>query len=68
MTKRLKEETMSIRTSAEIKLLLRLAAAREHRSLASMIESLVISYAREHSLAVPTDSAETGQKVRHGTD
>jgi len=33
---RLKDETLSIRTSAEIKQLLRLAAERERRSVASM--------------------------------
>lgn len=37
---RLKDETLSIRTSAEIKQLLRLAADRERRSVASMIEIL----------------------------
>jgi len=35
---RLKNETLSIRTSMKIKQLLRLAAEREHRSVASMIE------------------------------
>ena len=39
---RLKDETLSIRTSAEIKQLLRLAAERERRSVASMIEILVL--------------------------
>jgi hypothetical protein len=47
---RLKIETLSIRTSAEIKHLLRMAAEREHRSLASMIEILVREYAQEHGL------------------
>lgn len=47
---RLKDETLSIRTSSEIKQLLRLAAEREHRSVASMIEVLVLSYAHEHHL------------------
>lgn len=47
---RLKDETLSIRTSAEIKQLLRLAAERERRSLASMIEILVLDYARQHGL------------------
>lgn len=47
---RLKVETLSIRTSAEIKQLLRLAADRERRSLASMIEILVLEYARGHDL------------------
>ena len=47
---RLKDETLSIRTSAEIKQLLRLAADRERRSVASMIEILVLEYARVHEL------------------
>ncbi len=40
-----KNETLSIRTSAEVKLLLRLAAEREHRSISSMLEVLI----REHA-------------------
>lgn len=47
---RLKAETLSIRTSAEIKQLLRLAAERERRSVASMVEILVLEYARQHGL------------------
>lgn len=54
---RLKDETLSIRTSAEIKQLLRLAADRERRSVASMIEILVVDYAKAHDLALDqTDS------------
>ncbi|MBD8093389.1 hypothetical protein IFT48_25685 [Pseudomonas fluorescens] len=49
---RLKEETLSIRTSAEIKQLLRLAAERERRSLASMVEILVLEYAHNHELSL----------------
>lgn len=47
---RLKAETLSIRTSTEIKQLLRLAAERERRSVASMVEILVLEYARQHGL------------------
>mgnify|MGYP000877164132 FL=1 len=50
---RLKDETLSIRTSAEIKQLLRLAAEREHRSAASMLEVLILEYAQQHQLKVP---------------
>ena len=42
---RTKCETLTFRTTPEIKELLRLAAAREHRSVASMIEVLVLEYA-----------------------
>jgi len=34
--KRPKDETLTIRTSADIKQLLRMAAEKEHRSIASM--------------------------------
>ena len=47
---RLKDETLSIRTSADIKQLLRMAAAHERRSVASMIEILVLDYAQQHGL------------------
>lgn len=47
---RLKDETLSIRTSAEIKRLLRMAAEREHRSIAQMMEVLILAYAQQHGL------------------
>jgi uncharacterized protein (DUF1778 family) len=47
---RLKDETLSIRTSTEIKQLLKAAAEREHRSVASMMEVLILAYAQEHGL------------------
>jgi len=47
---RLKAETLSIRTTNEIKQLLRLAAERERRSVTSMIEILVLEYARQRGL------------------
>lgn len=48
--KRPKVETLSIRTSADIKQLLRMAAEREHRSIASMVEVLILAYAQQHGL------------------
>lgn len=47
---RLKSETLSIRTSDEIKQLLRMAAERERRSVASMIEVLVLEYAQKNGI------------------
>ena len=68
--KRLKDETLSIRTSTEIKQLLKLAAEREHRSLASMVEVLVLQYAQAHGMVnlfeAPISTREHKQK--HGTD
>ncbi|EAA7899970.1 TPA: hypothetical protein ACU6JA_001271 [Salmonella enterica] len=49
---RLKDETLSIRTSADIKQLLRLAADRERRSVASMIEILIVNYANTHGITL----------------
>ena len=53
---RQKNETLTIRTTAEIKDLLRQAAGREHRSLASMIEVLVMDYAKKAKLQPSTTS------------
>lgn len=56
-----KDETLSIRTSAEIKKLLRMAAERERRSVASMIEILVLEYARAHDLKLGRQTNGTEQ-------
>jgi uncharacterized protein (DUF1778 family) len=56
--KRLKDETLSIRTSAEVKQLLRMAAEKEHRSIASMVEVLILDYAREHSLGAEKSTVD----------
>ncbi|MBK6656512.1 hypothetical protein [Zoogloea sp.] len=56
--KRPKDETLSIRTSADIKQLLRMAAEREHRSVASMMEVLILKYAQEHGLKLENDAIE----------
>lgn len=62
---RLKDETLSIRTSAELKQLLKMAAEREHRSVASMIEVLVLQYAQRHHLKA-TGSASPNQDHEGG--
>ncbi|NDY92060.1 hypothetical protein [Ideonella livida] len=64
--KQLKDETLSIRTSANIKLLLKRAAVKEHRSVASMVEVLVLAYAKQHGLE-EAQSAEdnTGERQEH---
>lgn len=45
--KRLENETLSIRTSADIKQLLRMTADKEHRSIASLMEVLILNYVRQ---------------------
>lgn len=57
---RLKDETLSIRTSAEVKQLLKLAADREHRSVASMLEVLILEYAQQHNLKASPSSRSSG--------
>ncbi len=59
---RMKDETLSIRTSVEIKRLLRLAAERERRSVASMVEILVLEYARVHDLRPDHPNGETAKE------
>lgn len=59
---RTKNEVLTIRTTAEVKALLKLAAERERRSAASMIEVLVLDYARSHGLAIPeSNPGRTGK-------
>jgi hypothetical protein len=60
--KQLKDETISIRTSAGIKLALKIAAEREHRSIASMIEVLVIEYAQKNGLSTSESQANSSNK------
>ena len=60
---RTKNEVLTIRTTAEVKALLKLAAEREHRSAASMIEVLVLDYAKANGLAV----TDPDQPARKGT-
>lgn len=65
--KRPKDETLSIRTSADIKQLLRMAAEKERRSIASMVEVLILNYAQEHGLKADEQSTE-GAKNKKGSD
>ena len=60
---RTKNEVLTIRTTSEVKALLKLAAECERRSAASMIEVLVLDYAKAHGFAV----AEPDGAGRKGT-
>lgn len=60
-----KNETLSIRTSAEVKLLLRLAAEREHRSISSMLEVLIREHASKLGLTVKDAAGLAPQKAGH---
>lgn len=56
---RTKNEVLTIRTTAEVKALLKLAAEREHRSAASMVEVLVLGYAKAYGLAISDSDQPT---------
>lgn len=49
-----KETTITIRTTHSIKELVRLAAQRERRSIASMLEILILSHAEKYALGEET--------------
>jgi len=53
---RAKSETLTLRTTPEIKELLKMAAEREHRSIASMIEVLILQNAEANNLVAELDS------------
>lgn len=59
----LKDKTLSIRTSLEIKQLVRMAAERERRSVSSMIEILVLDYARQHNLQLTSSATVKTKKA-----
>lgn len=56
---RAKDQTLGLRTTAKIKALLRMAAELEHRSIASMVEVLVLEYANRAELS-PSFPQEEG--------
>ena len=60
---RIKNEVLTIRTTAEIKALLKLAAERERRSAASMIEVLVLDYCARNNIEIAeADSVSSDRK------
>lgn len=59
-----KTEVLSIKTTPEIKLALKTIGEREHRSMANMLETLVMDYYKQKGLAFPKmpESTEAVQK------
>lgn len=45
-----KSQTLNLRVSPKLKAALQAAARREHRSMANMVEHLVLGYCEEHGL------------------
>lgn len=53
-----KTETLNLRVSPALKAALLAAARREHRSMANMVEHLVLGYCEQHGLAATRDMGE----------
>lgn len=51
-----KTETLNLRVSRKLKAALQAAARREHRSMANMVEHLVLGYCEEHGLVPELES------------
>ena len=51
-----KTEVLSIKTTAEIKFALKAIGEREHRSMANMLETLVMDYFARNGLTFPLAS------------
>ncbi len=61
---RTKTEVLTIRTTEAIKALLKAAADREHRSLTSMLEVLVMDHAERTGVPSPATVAKPGKARR----
>ncbi|CAJ8262324.1 Uncharacterized protein conserved in bacteria [Burkholderia pseudomallei] len=48
-----KSDTLNLRVTPELKELIRLAAEREHRTIANFTEVLVQQHCGEHSITIP---------------
>ncbi len=61
---RTKNEVLIIRTTAEVKALLRLAAVREHRSVASMAEVLIRDNYGRNGTGIDWQKASPGAREK----
>lgn len=62
-----KSELMSLRMTPEGKALLALCAQREHRSMASMMEHMVHTYAASQGVVLPAAGPSTPQADENGS-
>ncbi len=65
-----KTEAINLRFSPRMKALLRVAAAREHRTLSNMIEHLIIDYCERAGIPLegPACSSSTSRKRAAGKE
>ncbi|MBK4736791.1 hypothetical protein JJB74_19370 [Noviherbaspirillum sp. DKR-6] len=57
---------MSFRVSPKFKVLLEAAAAREHRSLTNMLETLLFTYCDQQGLTEASSTAAASEKNKKG--
>jgi uncharacterized protein (DUF1778 family) len=60
-----KTETLNLRVSQRFKTALQTAARRERRSMANMIECLVLAYCEEHDLIKDMDQEDNAPQQTH---
>jgi hypothetical protein len=56
-----KTTTMTFRIEPGLKVALRTAAHREHRSISNMVEVLIRDYCRQHDIAIPEQASRLSQ-------
>lgn len=57
-----KTATLTFRIEPSLKEALRLAATREHRSIANMIEVLIRDYCQQNSINIPTHENSSNEE------
>jgi predicted HicB family RNase H-like nuclease len=60
-----KTETLNLRVSPKVKTALQAAARREHRSMANMVEHLVLGYCQEHGLVTKRETDGVANDSHH---
>ena len=63
---RTKVSTLNLRVSPAVKAAVRTAAAREHRSIANMVEVLIRRHCDEAGIPVPDAADRRGREHRDG--
>lgn len=56
-----KTSTLTFRIEPALKEALRIAAGREHRSIANMVEVLIRDYCGRHDITIPEQQASLGE-------
>ena len=65
-----KTATLTFRIDPGLKHALRVAAQQEHRSIANMVEVLILNYCEQHGIAItdPEDMENDAESTEHDQD